>query len=1066
MQSGWTKAVLVGALLAATSMIGAARAEAQYFGQNKVQYRTYDWRSIHSDHFEVFFYPGEDSLAMRVLDLAEKTNAVFSKRLRHQLSRTVPIILYGSHNDFSQTNVTSELIDGSTGGFTELLRNRVVIPFTGSYEDLRHVLVHELAHAFQFDILYGSSGASLIASGRFFSLPLWFAEGMAEFYSLGMEPNAEMFVRDGMLTGYVPPIEYAGGYYVYKIGQSTIAYLVEHYGEERFRDLLQRTRQMRSFDRAFQRTYDMPIPKFDEKWREWARKEYWPTIAAHEQPDEFGRRLTDHRKDESNLNTSPSISPQGDRIVYFTDRRQYTDVYVMSAIDGKVQRRLIRGERNVQFETIPSFRSALTWSPDGERIALTAKSAGRDKLYEVRVSDGKVLRTFDLPCEALYYPSWSPVSDSIVVVGVKDGRSDLWLVNATNGQISRLTDDTYDEKEPCWSPDGARLTFASDRLAPVVLHPEPPREGFGRYGLFDLELSTRIVREILDTAGEDHSPAWSPDGRRLAFISDRSGTNNIYLYDRTDSTVTQLTDVLGGVSTISWSRQNDRMVFSAFTRGGFDIFAVKEPLSLDSVVQRLRKSAPLSVLSIAAAREAPVDSSHTPPLQAALAGAWPDSLVAADSTAIALHDSSFTALDDGFTARGRPPLDRLPDEPPSWSGSDFPRRRELPPDTLKVTRVQPERTPLVERGGPFALSDSVLSQAPEGYRWHLAPEYANGGFLAATGYGFVGSTQIVFADFLGDRNVYVAADLYSSALSETNALVIYNYLPKRYDWGAGAFHFKNYFSSRVTTLGEALGSPRQFSEETFGVLGTVSYPFDKFRRVEANFTQMFVNRTFFAQNIFGDYFESGREYRSVTVPSLSLIGDNSLSTYYGPVNGARYNFTVSPAIHVFPKGLSYNTFTLDARRYWDLTHGYTFAARTLAGYSGGHDAQTFRVGGYSTLRGYSDFDLLGTRVAIVNAELRFPFIQQLGLVGPVPLGVFNMRGALFGDAGLVWNEDDRLRFSHLVDGSRRLDSPKVGFGVGIRSFVWIALVKADVGWNTDFHGASHPRWHVSIGPEF
>jgi outer membrane protein assembly factor BamA len=158
--------------------------------------------------------------------------------------------------------------------------------------------------------------------------------------------------------------------------------------------------------------------------------------------------------------------------------------------------------------------------------------------------------------------------------------------------------------------------------------------------------------------------------------------------------------------------------------------------------------------------------------------------------------------------------------------------------------------------------------------------------------------------------------------------------------------------------------------------------------------------------------------------------------------------------------------TLDTRRYWDLTHSYTFAGRVLAGYSGGRDAQTFRVGGYSTLRGYSDFDLLGSRLAIVNAELRFPFIQQLGLVGPVPLGIFNLRGAIFGDAGVVWNEGDKLLLTHIVDGSRRLAAPKVGFGVGVRTAVYFAILKLDVAWTTDGVGATQPRYHFSIGPEF
>src|SRR5438093_13228157 len=223
----------------------SAPAHAQYFGQNKVQYRRYDWRSIASDHFEVYFYPGLDSLAMRVLDLAEKTNGMMSARMGHTLGRKIPIILYGSHNDFSQTNVTPELIDSGNAGFTEVLRNRVVLPFTGSYEDLRHVVVHELTHAFMFDLLYGGSASALLARQSFYQTPLWFAEGMAEYFSLGMEPNAEMFLRDGTIAGYLPPIAYSGGYIVYKPGQSAIRYLCQRYGEVRFSDVLRRTRAMR-----------------------------------------------------------------------------------------------------------------------------------------------------------------------------------------------------------------------------------------------------------------------------------------------------------------------------------------------------------------------------------------------------------------------------------------------------------------------------------------------------------------------------------------------------------------------------------------------------------------------------------------------------------------------------------------------------------------------------------------------------------------------------------------------------------------------------------------------------
>jgi Tol biopolymer transport system component len=1049
------------ALLALGALLALApTAQAQYFGQNKIQYRSYDWHSITSDHFEVYTYDGLDSLAIRVLDLAEKTNQVLSQRLGHSLGRRVPIILYGSHNDFAQTNVTPELIDQSTGGFTEVLRNRVVLPFTGSYEDLRHVVVHELTHAYMFDLLYGGSAASMIAGQTFYSVPLWFAEGLAEYESLGMESNAEMFLRDGVIDGELPPLAYAGGYIVYKQGQSAISFFVDRYGEDRLRELLRRIRQMRGFDRAFERAAGTSVAKFDEQWRSWLRKRYWPTVATKQDPESFARRLTDHRADLSYLNSAPSISPQGDRIAYFSDRRQYTDVYLMSAIDGKILHRIIRGERNVKFESIPLLRSSIAWSPEGERLALVAKSEGRDVLYIVAAKDGRVLERFKLPCDALAFPAWSPVADSIAVTGLAEGHSDLWLVNAHTKEVTRLTNDIYDEKQPVWTPDGKRLTFASDRLAPVILYPVRNQKAWGRYGIFSLDLASREVTKLVDTAGDDGSPAWSPAGDRLAFVSDRTGTPNLYLYTPADGLVTQLTDVVGGVSVVSWSRQNDRLVFSAYNHSGVDIFSVKEPLSLDAVVARLRRHAPQTVMSLEAARETPADSTRPAPVRGALAATWPDSLSMPKDTLTAVAPGLGGEASRRDTLRLTPP--RVP-EPPAWSAGGMLSGPPPPLDTLKPL---PTVTALVDRGGPFELPDSLLAQRPAEYHARLGLDYAGSTLIAATGYGFAGTAAFQFSDFLRNHSLFVATDLFGGSIEETNALVLYDYLPRRWDFEAGAFHFTNYFSGRVTTLGEQLASPQLFSERTFGGLVGVAYPFDRFRRIELNYTQMFLERKFYDQDIFGDFFVTGRQYRSITSPGVSLVTDNTLWGYYGPVNGQRSNLTYSPALPVFPNALAYQSVLGDWRRYWDLTHGYTVAVRMLGSYSGGRDPQIFRAGGFSTLRGYSDFDLLGSRLAITNVEVRFPFIQQLGLVGPLPIGFFNLRGAVFGDAGLIWNDDAPLRWEPLRTAVAPQNGYAVGFGTGVRSSVFGLILKLDTGWSTDFHGVSRPRWHFSIGPEF
>ena len=179
-----------------------------------------------------------------------------------------------------------------------------------------------------FDMLYGGSAAALIARQSFFSVPLWFAEGMAEYFSLGMESNAEMFLRDGTIEGYLPPLQYSGGYLVYKQGQSAISYLVERYGEERLRDLLRRIRPCATSTARSSAAIGMPVASSTSSGatgcargtgRRWPRKDDPERVRApaHRPP----------RATRATLNTSPAISPQGDRIAYFSDRRQYTDVY-------------------------------------------------------------------------------------------------------------------------------------------------------------------------------------------------------------------------------------------------------------------------------------------------------------------------------------------------------------------------------------------------------------------------------------------------------------------------------------------------------------------------------------------------------------------------------------------------------------------------------------------------------------------------------------------------------------------------------------------------------------------
>jgi hypothetical protein len=110
---------------------GAQPLAAQYFGQNKVQYRSFEFHTIQTEHFDVYYYEDERGGALDAARMAERAYARLSQILHHQFQGRKPIILYASQADFQQTNVVDASGEG-LGGVTEFFKHRAVLPFTGS----------------------------------------------------------------------------------------------------------------------------------------------------------------------------------------------------------------------------------------------------------------------------------------------------------------------------------------------------------------------------------------------------------------------------------------------------------------------------------------------------------------------------------------------------------------------------------------------------------------------------------------------------------------------------------------------------------------------------------------------------------------------------------------------------------------------------------------------------------------------------------------------------------------------------------------------------------------------
>jgi len=571
----------VALLLGVTSLllfVWEAKGSAQQFGQNKVNYREFNWSYIQTEHFDIYFYTQNRSIVNRAARILEEAYQQLKRDFQYELRRRVPVIIYASHNDFEQTNVVLEPIGEATGGFTELFKNRVVVPFEGSWEKFRHVLHHELTHAVTFDMLYGGLFESLLGRRYTFRLPLWVAEGLAEYESLGWETEADMIIRDAVVSGYLPPIQQTGGYLVYKAGQSIFCNIAQHYGREKIGEFLSSLATTKNVDKSLRLSLGLGIEELNKRWHRDLRKQYWPEIGKRQEVEEFAKRLTNHKEEGSYLNASPAFSPYADKIAFLSDRSDYKDIYLMSAIDGTILKRLVRGEKSGKYEEMHWLRGGITWSPDATKIAFVAKSGDQDVLYVQTVKEKRTLKRYRFNLDGLFSPHWSRDGRKIVFTGLADGAANIYSVELSTGELSQLTDDPYDEADPCWSPDGTKIAFSSDRK------PYPACSGstttWSDYDIYVLDLNRYKFTQITTSTFNDLSPTWSPDGTKLAFSSDRNGIYNIYLADITniDSiAIVPITNALTGCFQPDWSPDGKKIAFSAFQQGGWDIFVLESP---------------------------------------------------------------------------------------------------------------------------------------------------------------------------------------------------------------------------------------------------------------------------------------------------------------------------------------------------------------------------------------------------------------------------------------------------------------------------------------------------------
>ena len=978
-------------------------ASAQYFGRNKVQYENFHWQVLKTEHFDIHFYPEEEAAVREAARMAERWYGRLSQIFGREFSERKTIILYADQADFQQTTVTRGLIGEGTGGFTEGLRTRVVLPFTGNFEDTDHVLGHELVHVFQYDILQDRRGPQPEATTRSapVDLPLWFIEGMAEYLSLGrFAPQTAMYLRDALARDSLPDLEKLSRdprYFPYRWGHAFWAYVGGRWGDMVVGRLFARGARV-GIEGALQEVLASDLKQFSEDWKASIRQAYGPVIESRQTPAVLGQVLLPKEKKTIDTYVSPVLSPDGTQFAVFSTRSLFTfDLYLADARTGEIKGRLFSADADAHLDSLRFLDSAGAWSPDGSKFALVVQTRGDNELAILNVQSRRIERQIGIPeAGQLWNPAWSPDGRSIALSGSVGGWTDLFLVDVESGRSRRLSNDAFAELQPEWSPDGRSLAYVTDRGTGG----DPANRQYSDVGIWLMDVASGQSRQVVaPMAGSTQiNPRFGPGGEDLYFLSDRAGVSDLYRLSLASGELFRVTRAATGVAGItrlspalSVSQRTGDVLVSIFNADRYEIHSLNREAARGEAVVAARDEA-------AEARAAMLPPQRTE---------------ARSLVAEYLRDRYLPAQPAGEPPTIRPyhpgfKLDWL--GPSIGVGYSSTYGTGVGGDIAAIfsDELGQREIGLAVQGQTGALNEFGF----QSYYLSLARRLQWGG--AASHLPYISAFTSVTngsVEVGGDQVPATIVQQIRQTITEDRAEFITQYpfsTTQRVEASAGLTRigFKNELE-QVAVIGNTVVD--RFTED-------LPAPDD---------LQLFQG-------------------------SLAFVGDSSYFGFTAPVRGRRYRLGVEPTFG----DLEFQSLTADYRRYF-FFRPVTLAMRGLHFGRYGRDAESDRLStlyvGYPTLvRGYElgdiglsectavpgntqacpEFDrLVGSKLAVANLEVRVPLlgVEGYGLIRapflPTDLNFFV-------DAGTAWSKGQTPKLRYATNTTERV--PVVSAGVSAR----------------------------------
>jgi hypothetical protein len=499
-----------------------------YFGKNRVQYYDYYWMYYRFDDIDYYFKENGRDLAQFTANYAIKRLAEIEDYFDYKLEKRLIFIIYNKQAEYKQSNiglVTFSDDDYNLGGYSRIIKNKVILYYEGDHVAFQKQISASITEVIINEMIANADIKDRVSSSSTFYMPDWYIKGLINYVAFGWDYNVENKVKDGFRKGKyrkINHLEYDDAIYA---GQSFWRFLGKQYGDALIPNIIYLTKIYKNIDDGFLYVLGQNLKDLFKEWRNFYKQEF---SEDKDIPSNDGNILKRSKKDQ--LFQQLKISPDNKYIAYVTNDWGRKRIWLYDQETRKT-RIIFRAEPKYEHKTDNTY-PVITWHPNGRILTFINEERANPELYFYRVNEKITEKRFLLYFDKVLDFSYAPEGSRLVFSAVKDGITDIYIYTIASGTNDQITRDVADDLNPSFlrnSPD--EIIFSSNRLIDTLTNTGIPFEKTSpTFDLFTYNIQKRsnILTRLPEGQYIDRFQTVSTGRNSLSYLGNNNGVINRY----------------------------------------------------------------------------------------------------------------------------------------------------------------------------------------------------------------------------------------------------------------------------------------------------------------------------------------------------------------------------------------------------------------------------------------------------------------------------------------------------------------------------------------------------------